>query len=144
MFGWDWGAHLPDAGIFRPVYLGYVKNASVDQVYIRQKHEENLCTLDFEVQWNREQEGEYQLQAVLRSPKGEVFEIWLSLEGKGSLEVLNPQLWWVNGLGEQPLYNVQVNLFRNGELEDCWERRIGLRHMTIRREKDQWGGEFCP
>ena len=21
MFGWDWGAHLPDAGIFRPVYL---------------------------------------------------------------------------------------------------------------------------
>ena len=25
MFGWDWGAHLPDAGIFRPVYLCYVK-----------------------------------------------------------------------------------------------------------------------
>ena len=95
------------------------------------------------MQWNREQEGEYQLQAVLRSPKGEVFEIWLSLEGKGSLEVLNPQLWWVNGLGEQPLYNVQVNLFRNGELEDCWERRIGLRHMTIRREKDQWGESFA-
>ena len=21
MFGWDWGAHLPDAGIFRPVWL---------------------------------------------------------------------------------------------------------------------------
>ena len=33
MFGWDWGAHLPDAGIFRPVFLIGV-NQSYYSIYI--------------------------------------------------------------------------------------------------------------
>ena len=40
MFGWDWGAHLPDAGIFRPVYLLTMTEGRIDSVYIRQEHEE--------------------------------------------------------------------------------------------------------
>ena len=41
-FGWDWGAHLPDAGIYRPVYLigsGSVRLESADtsEAYNSQK-----------------------------------------------------------------------------------------------------------
>ena len=50
MFGWDWGAHLPDAGIFREVSLLGVKGARIDSVYIRQEHEEGKCTLQIEVE----------------------------------------------------------------------------------------------
>lgn len=39
MFGWDWGAHLPDAGIFRPVSLPGINKGRIDNVYIRQEHE---------------------------------------------------------------------------------------------------------
>mgnify|MGYP000491370704 CR=1 FL=1 len=39
MFGWDWGAHLPDAGIFRPVSLLGINTARIDSVYIKQTHE---------------------------------------------------------------------------------------------------------
>ena len=34
MFGWDWGAHLPDAGIFRPVILLGIQKACLDSVYL--------------------------------------------------------------------------------------------------------------
>ena len=143
MFGWDWGAHLPDAGIFRPVYLCYVKNASLEDVYIRQRQEKNDWLLDFQIQWKEERKGDYQIQVSAVSPQGEVFKSWLSLDGSGTLRIPDPQLWWVNGLGDQPLYQVRAVLYRNGEPEDCWERRIGLRKMTVRREKDQWGESFA-
>ena len=38
-FGWDWGAHLPDAGIFRPVSLLGISTARIDNVLILQEHE---------------------------------------------------------------------------------------------------------
>lgn len=34
MFGWDWGAHLPDAGIFRPVTLLGIDRGRIDNVLI--------------------------------------------------------------------------------------------------------------
>ena len=39
MFGWDWGAHLPDAGIFRPVTLLGIDRGRIDNVLILQQHE---------------------------------------------------------------------------------------------------------
>ncbi|MGN0747322.1 MAG: glycoside hydrolase family 2 protein, partial [Aristaeellaceae bacterium] len=53
-----------------------------------------------------------------------------------------PQLWWPNGYGAQPLYTVLAELVCEGEVVDTWQRRIGLRTMTMRREKDQWGESF--
>lgn len=38
MFGWDWGPQLPDAGIFRNVYLSGFSTARLDDVRIRQEH----------------------------------------------------------------------------------------------------------
>lgn len=50
MFGWDWGAHLPDAGIFRGVSLLGIKAARLDGVYIRQEHFPEKVVLHFEVE----------------------------------------------------------------------------------------------
>ena len=41
MFGWDWGAHLPDAGIFRPVTLLGIDRGRIDNVLILQQHEKS-------------------------------------------------------------------------------------------------------
>lgn len=52
-----------------------------------------------------------------------------------------------NGYGEQNLYKVCVNLFKKTEhgLEeiDYMERRIGIRTMTMSRDKNAWGEEFA-
>ena len=45
MFGWDWGAHLPDAGIFRPVsLLASVKPESTVYTYSRIIHRERSAS----------------------------------------------------------------------------------------------------
>ena len=63
---------------------------------------------------------------------------------KTELVINDPQLWWVNGYGEQPLYSCAVTLYdENGSCADKNTQRIGLRTLTVSREKDQWGEEFC-
>ena len=46
MFGWDWGAHLPDAGIWRPVSLLGIDTARIDSVEILQYHGQDSVELD--------------------------------------------------------------------------------------------------
>ena len=56
--------------------------------------------------------------------------------GKGQcvLPVKNPKLWWPAGMGEQPLYAVEVKLLdAGGKVLDQSDRRIGLRTLTCLR-----------
>ena len=55
----------------------------------------------------------------------------------------NPQFWWPNGLGEQPLYQVQVDLKAGDKTVDTWCKKIGLRTLTMHIEKDEWGESFA-
>ena len=55
----------------------------------------------------------------------------------------NPQLWWPNGLGAQPLYQIQVELKSGEKVLDTWCRKIGLRTLTMHIEKDRWGESFA-
>lgn len=149
MFGWDWGAHLPDAGIFRPVSLIGVTKARIDSVYIRQEHRDTDVTLHVQVLRNTGEIGaagedaaeeEFGYDVEIMSPDG----ILLRYPGSPSeIRIASPKLWWPNGYGEQPLYTVKVTLYADGEPADVWERRIGLRTMAMRIEKDEWGESFA-
>lgn len=58
--------------------------------------------------------------------------------------VRNPQKWWPNGYGEQPLYTAEVTLEdEEGHVLDTFVRRIGLRTMTVNTDKDEWGECFA-
>lgn len=137
MFGWDWGAHLPDAGIFRPVWLAGVKKARIDSVFIRQEHGDGNVTLYLDVA-AKGVEGAYIVE--IEEPDGTV---WKYTDSPKEILLWHPKLWWPNGYGSQPLYTVKVILYADGEAVDVWERRIGLRTMAMRIEKDQWGESFA-
>lgn len=143
MFGWDWGAHLPDAGIFRPVWLCKEQGGRIESIYIRQTHEEESCTLDFEGEVHKSASGNYRLNVTVTSPKGQEWKLSLDEQSQGTLKIPQPELWWVNGLGGQPLYTVKAVLLLDGEVIDTWSRRIGLRTMGVRREKDPYGESFA-
>lgn len=153
MFGWDWGAHLPDAGLFRPVWLIGFDEARIDSVYVTQKHANGQVTLGFEVEIEDYPEIENYLEenenlfyrVTITDPEGGCFTADDSPE---EIVIEDAKLWWPNGYGEQNLYRVDVTLFTNTddgeEIElDCWSRRIGLRTMTMHIEKDQWGESFA-
>ncbi len=67
-----------------------------------------------------------------------------SVGGWDTITVEHPRRWWPHGYGKQPLYRAQVTLLdAEGNLLDTWSRRIGLRTMTVNRDKDEWGECFA-
>lgn len=137
MFGWDWGPRLPDAGIWKEISLLGVGQGRLESVYITQEHRKGKVLLHFQV---RTSGGENEYQVVITDPQGRQNVMSGSPE---SIIIREPQLWWPNGFGEQNLYGICVQLL-DGERElDRWEKRIGLRTMTVCREKDAYGESFA-
>ena len=135
MFGWDWGPRLPDAGIWRDIQILGINVARIRDVHVLQHHAENKVTLEVNTNITKIS-GTASASVTVTGPDGRV---WKAQGEKVTIEIENPQLWWPNGLGEQPLYTVDVQL---GDGLDSWTRRIGLRTMTVSRRKDQWGESF--
>ena len=63
--------------------------------------------------------------------------------GKGLITIKNPKLWWARGYGDPFLYNLTVTLVDNGKVIDQNVKKIGLRTLSISREQDADGKEFC-
>lgn len=135
MFGWDWGPRLPDAGIWRPIFLRTWDAARLENALMLQAHHDGVV----DVTIRPEIAGESAWSAEITAPDGEVRIIPETTAAEQVVRIKNPQLWWPNGLGNQPLYRVTVRL-ATGDMR-VW--RIGLRTMTVSREKDEWGEEFC-
>jgi beta-mannosidase len=145
MFGWDWGPRIPDLGIWRNVSLiGYSKGR-LDDVYLTQKHEEGAVELGVRVRIEELGSANFDIQVLLTNPEGEVSEATLkgaSAEETLTFQIESPNFWWPNGYGEQPLYNVEVKLWANHEEVHHQLLKTGLRTITVKHEKDQWGKSF--
>jgi len=147
MFGWDWGPQLPDMGIWRDVYLECWSSGKIEHTYYRQNHHDGVVELTALMQLHTEQP----LTAMLRitAPDGGVLHECRDIaihDGKATctVTIAQPQLWWANGYGEQPLYTATVMLMDEQEtVIDMQSERIGLRTVTIRQEPDAWGDTFC-
>ena len=53
------------------------------------------------------------------------------------LNIKNPQLWWPAGLGDQPLYEVTVDVLAGRACLEHVSRRIGLRLFTAERVEEK-------
>ena len=135
MMGWDWGPRLPDAGIWRDIYLLEKDSARITEFKVTQNHKDGKV---FITPFVATDETAF-VKVIFKTPDGSVSEITPNEE----YEILNPQLWWPNGLGNQPLYTVRAEIIENGEVKDSSEKKIGLRELKLIREKDKWGESFC-
>ena len=149
MFGWDWGPQLPDAGIFRSVYLSGFSIARLDDVRIRQEHGAGGVKLSVESSVRKLSEsdtaGSGMLVCKITAPDGTVLTVEKEVGINETIEALieAPQLWWPNGYGAQPLYTVRVELRMSDSVLDVWERTIGLRTVTVCTDADEWGNQFA-
>lgn len=170
MFGWDWGAQLPDAGIWRDIELIFYGEARIADVRIRQRHEDGRVVLNVETGLEVLEQKNYKVSLTLapsyyngqKLPMTEVLaKTAIVMAGSTrltmELAVENPRLWWPNGIGDQNLYNLHVSLKPAGaaaggaaalqitKTEPIDERdyTIGLRTLTVSQDEDEWGSEFC-
>ncbi|MDW2796770.1 glycoside hydrolase family 2 protein [Clostridium boliviensis] len=159
MFGWDWGPRLPDAGIWREIYLIGVTGARFNSVTVTQRHEQEGVYLGFKVlldrirdnsliDWEKyekelKEEG-FSLRITVTDLTDESCRTVRLFHGKtDEILIENPRLWWPNGYGEQNLYAVLVQLLKHDEEIDSWEKRIGLRTLTVLRTRDEFGESFA-
>ncbi len=145
-FGWDWGPKMPTSGIWRDIELVAFDTARLTDVMIQQLHSQEQVTLMFNL--TAEQVTKSPVTAAITITKdNEVVATQTAAFTGDSAEttivITKPELWWVNNLGEQPLYTVEVSLLGTDNTPlDSWTRQIGLRTLTLERHLDQWGESF--
>lgn len=101
---------MPDMGIWRAVTLLGFDGARLKTPFFRQRHEAGRAQLFCHAETDREEEGAKTV-FLLRSPNGwEEWEEEADPDGDAVMTILNPDLWWPHGYGEQPLYEMAVRL----------------------------------
>ena len=145
-WGWDWGPKLPTSGIWRPIRLAAYGIARIQDLRIRQNHRRNgHVTLDIEVALERFRKGLCLVQVKLTHPDGRTEEHHTKLSGsngKFSITIPKPSLWWPNGYGGQSLYQVEAILSRDDAELDRAARKVGLRTIKLDQKKDRHGRAF--
>ena len=144
-FGWDWGPKLVTSGIWRDIEL-IAFAARLSDVAIEQHHSSGQVSLNVQVKTDGETSDALTARVQV-SFNGEVVastvQPIVDHQTRAALTINQPQLWWINGMGEQPLYEVSVRLVKaSGAVLDEQTRRIGLRTLTLERHNDQWGESF--
>lgn len=144
-FGWDWGPQLPPIGIWKEIRLEAFDSAQLSQVHLRQFHADGTVRIETRLEvenWAPD------LSALLKvtAPDGAVQMTNVEVRSRSasylSLEIEKPLLWWPNGLGDQPLYQVHIELVQPGKVLDEKDYQLGLRTIELRQEPDEWGRSF--
>ncbi len=146
-FGWDWGPMCVTSGIWRDIEVVAFSNARLADVHILQDHGDGAVDLTVRVVVDSVTADERTV-GVTVTLDGQIVaqstEQFTTDNAELTMTIPDPQLWWPNGMGAQPLYTVGVELLdESGESLDTDEKRIGLRTLHIIREPDQWGESFC-
>ncbi|MCL4507406.1 MAG: glycoside hydrolase family 2 protein [Chloroflexi bacterium] len=141
-YGWDWGPVLITCGIWRSIEFIAYDNARLTGIRILQDHSNSgqvILDVSPEIQADQPEALTTRIQASLNGKV--VAETTGSPNGMIAIDA--PRLWWPNNLGEQPLYDVTVQLLdAAGKVIDTTSRRIGLRTLALDRHPDQWGESF--
>ncbi|HEX2997278.1 MAG TPA: glycoside hydrolase family 2 protein, partial [Anaerolineales bacterium] len=150
-WGWDWGPKLPPIGIWKDIRLeGY--SVRFGDVHVHQHLSEDFAIIGADVTALVNGKAEVSASITVISPSGERFEseerLLHILEGEDdcadlAVEIPHPQLWWPNGYGSQPLYDVVITLKDGKTILDQRSYKVGLRTIELSQEPDQWGKEFA-
>jgi len=137
-FGWDWGPRFVTAGIWRDIRLEGWSGNRLAGLAVTQAHARGPgVTLSLAPELARPDPG---ARCTWRLSLGGL----AVTSGEGAtISVPGPRLWWPSGQGDQPLYDLEVEVAgSDGSAIGRWARRIGLRTIALDRHKDAWGESF--
>ncbi len=146
-FGWDWGPQLPPVGIWKDIRLEGAGEARLLDVHLRQTHGDGRVNVSAAVAVERwTDDGPFTARLHIVAPNGQELTAEAAVSAEHTAEIAlpidEPQLWWPNGYGDQPLYRAAVSLHREDVEIDRRDYQLGLRTIALRQEPDQWGRSF--
>lgn len=143
--GWDWGPKVITIGITGNVFLRSFQTVAVREVYLVTKSigtearlhgMVNVECLDFigskscDVRICLSMDGQVAAERVLKKKLITSGYNYLEMD----LTVEDAQLWWPNGYGEQPLYQVQVEVVCEGHKSIYPAFSYGIRMIELDTE----------
>jgi beta-mannosidase len=150
-YGWDWAPRFVTCGVWRPVRLEAWDGSRIVSMRIIQ-HEISSAgarlTAELEIESAVEHYAEIDLYVCgprNEAPRELAAAGRLLSAGKETVgidfEIVEPLLWWPNGMGEQHLYTIIAQL-EGAELLDETEAVIGLHTVELITERDGAGESF--
>jgi len=152
-YGWDWCDPLPNIGIWRGARLEgrsqvVIRDLRLDTViHGGQVSLDGEVTLDNLHPWSG---TVCTLEMRLDPPGAKPLSRRLTLPvqvGRSSIPwhwvIPDPQLWWPNGMGGQPLYQLTARVVCGEEETDRQTQTIGLRTVELDRHLLADGSRFC-
>ena len=152
--GWDWAPRYKNVGIWKPVKLEGWNEARLEDAYAVTDIADSVhavLTLHLDYESEREEDVEAIIEVGPSTGSGtSVFAAQnrsLSLSKGRQHTVLpitidNPQLWWPNEMGEQPLYDFEVVLKKDNRVLDSKKFKSGIRTFEMVDEPDSIGRAF--
>ncbi|MEJ2007404.1 MAG: glycoside hydrolase family 2 TIM barrel-domain containing protein [Acidobacteriota bacterium] len=134
MWGWDWCRPILTQGVWKKIeVLGY--DSRIGDLGVLQSHQpDGSVSLDIHAAVAGEPAGSTVKAQVLLAGNVVTEASGPVSNGKAELHavVAKPELWWPNGMGNQPLYTVTAQLTdAKGKSVGTASRRIGLRNVEV-------------
>ena len=138
MFGWDIMPRIVSAGIWKPVQIEYLPKS-------------RLCDPFTYTKWLEGKEAGLVTTLKIKSDEDFISDFLITIKGKcGEKEfyheyrpfcasckiefpIENPAIWWPKNYGEQPLYDIEIKLLKDGVEYDRANYRIGIRTVWLKR-----------
>ncbi len=150
-YGWDWGPRYVTAGVWKPVVLESWDKARVDNLQLRQDHvDEKRADIMAVALLDAVRDGGADLRLWQTAPDGaRSLAVRRRVElhaGSNRVElalhVKQPQRWFPNGYGAQPMYRYDLEVADGKAAIAKASVRTGLRSIELRREPDDKGKSF--
>ncbi len=133
-YKWDFSTRLVQVGLYDTVTLEDFGIAAIEYTHVTAQPENGVGTVVAKSELTAFEEGDATLQYTLRLGQQEVAQHRQTVhlakglqEVTGSFTLKNPQLWYPNGWGEQPVYTLTVQVLDEAGLSDEKAYQIGFR-----------------
>lgn len=144
-FGWDWGPKLATSGIWRSISIEARSGPRLKHPFARVRSigaKAAIVELSVDIE-NAPRRG-----LALRAAT--CTEGWTDMRtapvrGRTAsfrLRIPDPQVWWPNGYGDQPMYSARLDLLDGEEEIDSVGLTFALRTVRLVQEKDAQGRSF--
>lgn len=155
MYGWDWVDALPNIGIWRSVRLEARSYAVISDIRLDSFVRGSEVFIEMEAILENmhpysERFCKFELTVIPPDGTAAIHRSYTLDMIPGRIVVSDivmvpsAKLWWPNGMGEQPLYEIKATLTDPDErICDSLIKTIGLRTVKIERSRLVEGSRFC-
>lgn len=135
-YGWDWCTRLVPLGIWKDVRIEYEDAVVIDDVHVLTdvdyKARSARIYADVTVRYNQPLK-EAIIRATLTHPSKKTESVEVSVLGEAAkleFNIDDADLWYPNGMGDHPLYDLTVSIDGTDSQSNI---RVGLRHVEWKR-----------